>query len=230
MGSVNDEMKDRKHGVLLVDDHALILQGIKFIVESMPEIGEVCTASSAAEAIALIKNKSFCVCLLDIELPDLSGFELLEIIKDKCPDSRIIVNTMHEETWIVKKLLQIGVDGVILKSSDTDEIKNALESVLKGEKYFCNEFNKIRKRLRFSIDTPDYQSLLTNREMDVLKGISSGMQTKEIAEMLGIGESSSASQFSRAKALLAKRVKEYRSRNDGGGQNEGHAGRYDSYE
>lgn len=184
MGSVNDEMKDRKHGVLLVDDHALILQGIKFIVESMPEIGEVCTASSAAEAIALIKNKSFCVCLLDIELPDLSGFELLEIIKDKCPDSRIIVNTMHEETWIVKKLLQIGVDGVILKSSDTDEIKNALESVLKGEKYFCNEFNKIRKRLRFSIDTPDYQSLLTNREMDVLKGISSGMQTKEIAEML----------------------------------------------
>ena len=169
MGSVNDEMKDRKHGVLLVDDHALILQGIKFIVESMPEIGEVCTASSAAEAIALIKNKSFCVCLLDIELPDLSGFEL-----------------MHEETWIVKKLLQIGVDGVILKSSDTDEIKNALESVLKGEKYFCNEFNKIRKRLRFSIDTPDYQSLLTNREMDVLKGISSGMQTKEIAEMLHV--------------------------------------------
>ena len=186
MDSVNDEMKDRKHGVLLVDDHALILQGIKFIVESMPEIGEVCTASSAAEAIALIKNKSFCVCLLDIELPDLSGFELLEIIKDKCPDSRIIVNTMHEETWIVKKLLQIGVDGVILKSSDTDEIKNALESVLKGEKYFCNEFNKIRKRLRFSIDTPDYQSLLTNREMDVLKGIYSGMQTKEIAEMLHV--------------------------------------------
>lgn len=123
MGSENDEMKDKKPGVLLVDDHALILQGIKFIVDSMPEIGEVCTASSAAEAITLIKNKSFCVCLLDIELPDLSGFELLEIIRDKCPDSRIIVNTMHEETWIVKKLLQIGVDGVILKSADTDEIK-----------------------------------------------------------------------------------------------------------
>ena len=90
MGSENDEMKDKKPGVLLVDDHALILQGIKFIVDSMSEIGEVCTASSAAEAIALIKNKSFCVCLLDIELPDLSGFELLEIIRDRCPDSRII--------------------------------------------------------------------------------------------------------------------------------------------
>lgn len=58
MDSENGEMKDMKPGVLLVDDHALILQGIKFIVDGMPEIGEVCTASSAAEAIALIKNKS----------------------------------------------------------------------------------------------------------------------------------------------------------------------------
>lgn len=186
MGSENDEMKDKKPGVLLVDDHALILQGIKFIVDGMSGVGEVCTASSAAEAIALIKEKSFCVCLLDIELPDLSGFELLEIIRERCPGSRIIVNTMHEETWIVKKLLRMGVDGVILKSADTNEIRNALESVLRGEKYFCEGFNKIRKRLRFSINAPDYRSLLTNREIDVLKAIASGMQTKEIAERLHV--------------------------------------------
>ena len=186
MGLENDEMKYKAPGVLLVDDHALILQGIKFIVDGMSGVGEVCTASSAAEAIALIKEKSFCVCLLDIELPDLSGFELLEIIRERCPGSRIIVNTMHEETWIVKKLLRMGVDGVILKSADTNEIRNALESVLRGEKYFCEGFNKIRKRLRFSINAPDYRSLLTNREMDVLKAISYGMQTKEIAEMLHV--------------------------------------------
>lgn len=186
MGLENDEMKYKAPGVLLVDDHALILQGIKFIVDGMSGVGEVCTASSAAEAIALIKEKSFCVCLLDIELPDLSGFELLEIIRERCPGSRIIVNTMHEETWIVKKLLRMGVDGVILKSADTNEIRNALESVLRGEKYFCEGFNKIRKRLRFSIDAPDYRSLLTNREIDVLKAIASGMQTKEIAERLHV--------------------------------------------
>ena len=186
MGLENDEMKYKAPGVLLVDDHALILQGIKFIVDGMSGVGEVCTASSAAEAIALIKEKSFCVCLLDIELPDLSGFELLEIIRERCPGSRIIVNTMHEETWIVKKLLRMGVDGVILKSADTNEIRNALESVLRGEKYFCEDFNKIRKRLRFSINAPDYRSLLTNREIDVLKAIASGMQTKEIAERLHV--------------------------------------------
>ena len=182
----NDEMKYKAPGVLLVDDHALILQGIKFIVDGMSGVGEVCTASSAAEAIALIKEKSFCVCLLDIELPDLSGFELLEIIRERCPGSRIIVNTMHEETWIVKKLLRMGVDGVILKSADTNEIRNALESVLRGEKYFCEGFNKIRKRLRFSINAPDSRSLLTYGEIVVQKAIASGLQTKEIAERLHV--------------------------------------------
>ena len=62
MGLENDEMKDKKPGVLLVDDHALILQGIKFIVDSMSEIGEVCTASSAAEAMALIEDKTIDKC------------------------------------------------------------------------------------------------------------------------------------------------------------------------
>lgn len=186
MDSEIDEMKNNKPGVLLVDDHTLILQGIKFIVDNMPEIGEVCTASSAAEAMALIENKTFDICLVDIELPDSSGFELLEKIKDRCPKSRIIINTMHEETWMVKKMLQMRVDGVILKSADTDEIKDALTRVSKGEKYFCNGFDRIRKRLRCSMDVPDYRSLLTNRELDVLKAISSGMQTKEIAEILHV--------------------------------------------
>lgn len=186
MDSEIDEMKNKKPVVLLVDDHTLILQGIKFIVDNMPEIGEVCTASSAAEAMALIEDKTFDICLVDIELPDSSGFELLEKIKERCPKSRIIINTMHEETWMVKKMLQMRVDGVILKSADTDEIKDALTRVSKGEKYFCNGFDRIRKRLRCSMDVPDYRSLLTNRELDVLKAISSGMQTKEIAEILHV--------------------------------------------
>ena len=95
-------------------------------------------------------------------------------------------SVQNEEPWVVKKLIQMGVDGVILKSADTDEIKNALRSVLNGESYFCDEFNKIKKRLRLNGDTPDYHSLLTNREMDVLKAISMGMQTKEIAESLHV--------------------------------------------
>lgn len=181
-----NEIKNTNPSVLLVDDHALILQGIKYIVDEIPGIGEVCTASSGSEAITLMKNKTFDVCLLDIELPDLSGFELLEIIRNKCPESRIIINTMHEEMWVVKKLIQMGVEGVILKSADTNEIKTALECVLKGENYFCNEFNKIKKRLRLKGDTSDYQALLTNRELDVLKAIAAGMQTKEIAESLHV--------------------------------------------
>ena len=179
-------MEYEKPAVLVVDDHALILHGIKSVLEGMSEIGEVCLASAGVQAIRLMKNKFFHVIILDIELPDVSGFELMEFIKNKCPDSRIIINTMHEEAWVVKKMLQIGVDGVILKSSNTDEVANAVKYILKGEKYFCDEFRKIKKRLKINGDTPDYQSLLTNREMDVLKAISSGMQTKEIAESLHV--------------------------------------------
>ena len=73
-------------------------------------------------------------------MPDSSGFELLEKIKERCPKSRIIINTMHEETWMVKKMLQMRVDGVILKSADTDEIKDAIEDAQeKPEEYKPND-------------------------------------------------------------------------------------------
>lgn len=179
-------MRNKKPLVLLVDDHALILEGIKFMLDGMSEIGGVYTASSGSEAIAFFEKTIFDICLLDIELPDLSGFELIEIIRNRYPNSRIVINTMHDEAWVVKRMIQMGVDGVILKSSDTDEIKFALKSVLDGKTYFCDEFKKIKKRMRLNGDMPDYQSLLTNRELDVLKAISSGMQTKEIAESLHV--------------------------------------------
>ncbi len=179
-------MEYEKPAVLLVDDHALILQGIKFVVEGMSEIGEVCLASSGVEAIRAMKSKFFQVIILDIELPDVSGFELMEIIRHMSPDSRIIINTMHEETWIVKKMIRMGADGITLKSANTEEIRSALKTVLNGEKFFCDEFNSIRKMLRLNGDTNDYQSLLTKRELDVLKAISAGLQTKEIAESLHV--------------------------------------------
>lgn len=179
-------MEYEKPAVLVVDDHALILQGIKSVVEGMSEIGEVCLASAGVQAIRLMKNKFFHVIILDIELPDVSGFELMEIIRHMSPETRIVINTMHEETWLVKKMIRMGADGITLKSANIDEIRLALKCVLRGEKYFCDEFNTIKKMLRLSGDTNDYQSMLTKREMEILKAISTGMQTKEIAESLHV--------------------------------------------
>lgn len=99
-------MTSQKAKILLVDDHTLILQGIKHVVSQMPEIEKVYTASSGAEAMLLIDMQPFDIYLLDVELPDTNGFELIDKILQKHPEARILVNTMHEEIWILKKAYQ----------------------------------------------------------------------------------------------------------------------------
>lgn len=172
--------------VLLVDDHALILQGLKHIISQVQEVDEVYTASSASEALSLMESISFQVCILDIGLPDMSGFELIESIRELDSNSRILISTMHDEPWIVKRITSLNVEGVVLKSSDTDELKCAVSDILQGKEYFCSEFLRIKKRI---CDCSEYSHLdaqLTQRELDVLMAISNGLQTREIAETLHV--------------------------------------------
>ena len=179
-------MSDNTVSALLVDDHALILQGLKHIISQVNEVDEVYTASSASEALALVGTKPIHICILDIELPDMGGFELIDKIREIIPESKILVNTMHEESWIVKKIIGLNVDGVVLKSSNTDELKCAIESILEGKEYFCNEFLRIKKRICDSSEFSHLDNQLTQREYDVLMAISNGLQTREIAESLHV--------------------------------------------
>ena len=113
-------MKEKDIRILLVDDHDLVLQGLKRIVEcSLPEIKTVCTASSGQEALQFITSQRFNLFVLDIELPDLSGLDVISCIREKDPQARIIVNTVHEEIWFIKNLVQCNVDGILFKSIDT---------------------------------------------------------------------------------------------------------------
>lgn len=172
--------------VLLVDDHALILQGLKHVVSQIPEISEVYTASTASEALSLFEDKSFDVCILDLELPDMNGFDLIGEIRKLIPDMKILINTMHEESWMVKRMFFLNVNGVVLKSADTEELVIAIRRILNGGSYFCNEFSRIKKRVISSSDLSKLETQLTNRELDVLTAIYKGLQTREIAELLHV--------------------------------------------
>ena len=155
-------MKERDIRILLVDDHDLVLQGLKRIVEcSLPEIKNVCTASSGQEALHLIASQRFNLFVLDMELPDISGMDIIVRIREKDPRARIIVNTMHEEIWFIKDLIQSAVDGILFKSIDSTKIAEAIRRVLEGRR-----------------------EELTLRELDVLKRISEGKNTQEIAQEL----------------------------------------------
>lgn len=176
-------MKEREIRILLVDDHDLVLQGLKRIVEcSLPEIKNVCTASSGQEALLLIASQRFNLFVLDMELPDISEMDIIVRIREKDPQARIIVNTMHEEIWFIKNLIQCSVDGILFKSIDSTKIAEAIRRVLDGETYYCPYAEHVRAQMKRSDE--GRREELTLRELDVLKRISEGKNTQEIAQEL----------------------------------------------
>lgn len=176
-------MKEREIRILLVDDHDLVLQGLKRIVEcSLPEIKNACTASSGQEALLLIASQRFNLFVLDMELPDISGMDIIVRIREKDPQARIIVNTMHEEIWFIKNLIQCSVDGILFKSIDSTKIAEAIRRVLDGETYYCPYAEHVRAQMKRSDE--GRREELTLRELDVLKRISEGKNTQEIAQEL----------------------------------------------
>ena len=176
-------MTSQKAKILLVDDHTLILQGIKHVVSQMPEIEKVYTASSGTEAMLLIDMQPFDIYLLDVELPDTNGFELIDKILQKHPEARILVNTMHEEIWILKRLTKASISGAILKSPDITDLPLPTQTIFKGRQYLCKRSKTILNRMQTE---EQIKEQLTLREMEVLQAIAKGFNTREIADLLHV--------------------------------------------
>ena len=173
----------RQISALLVDDLDLVLQGLKRILEyAVPEIKMICKVSSGKEALSLIDIQPFELFLLDVELPDMSGIDLIASIRKKQPKARIMVNTMHEEIWFVRSLLQFNLDAILFKSIDSRQVVDAVHAVLQGKKYFCPYVERVRLQLKSQ--EKNRKNELTLRELDVLKLLSEGKSTQEIAQEL----------------------------------------------
>ncbi|WP_300699917.1 response regulator transcription factor [Bacteroides sp.] len=176
-------MKVKDISILLVDDHDLVLQGLKRVIDSsLSEIKNVCTASSGQEALHLIASRPFHLYVLDMELPDMSGIDIVTRIREKDSQACIIVNTMHEEIWFIKNLIQCDVNGILFKSIDSKRIVEAIRCVLDGGTYYCPYAEQVRNQMKRSEEGRGVA--LTSRELDVLKRISEGKNTQEIAQEL----------------------------------------------
>ena len=140
------------------------------------------------DAISLIKSRSYGLYIVDVSLPDISGFELIDIIRKKDEDARIIIHTMHEEVWYVNRLINAGVNAIVLKASDPVEIRNAVINVLDGEVYTCPRFERIKQKLQASIDKIHPKDRPTKREQEILSFLAKGLSTNEIANELGISQ------------------------------------------
>ena len=179
---------DENVHILLVDDHSLILQGITNIVEQIPGISAIRAVTSGREALDLISSGSFNIYMLDIELPDISGFDLIKAIRAKDPDACIIINTMHEQVWIINKLIKCEVNAIILKSSDLSVVEQAVRSVMDGNSFCCPRFEHISRKLRNGSRNHLPDDVPTKRELDVLKVIAQGYNTIQMANLLKVSE------------------------------------------
>ena len=166
--------------ILLVDDHDIVLRGMRHLIED--SLGDRChvdVAMTAADALSLASVRTYDLCLLDVELPDASGITLLREIRKKCPAIKIIVNTIHEELWIIKDYFDAKVEGILFKDALSNEIATAICRVADEGTYFC----KRAARLRRLIETYEMPS---PKELEVLRLIASGKKTNDIAAEMGL--------------------------------------------
>ena len=167
--------------VAIIDDHEVVLEGFKsYIVKS--GISHVEAFSKAQTLLDRIQSHPFNVYIVDVELPDMDASELIDAIRALQPDARIIINTMHEEMWVVSKMTEKKVDGVMYKTAQLDQLLEAIIAVINGRQFFCTKFKKSQKKIQA------HNNLLTRREQEVLMQIAKGLSTKEMSKALFISE------------------------------------------
>ena len=139
IASSTTHMQDKeKKGtdIAVVDDHGLVVEGLRSLLRTLPDIGELFAVQSGQALLDVMRSRLFDVYIVDLELPDMDGVDLIGAIRERQSGARIIVNTMHEEIWTMARLAECDVDGVLLKSSDPQLIKEAVRSVMEGRRFF----------------------------------------------------------------------------------------------
>jgi DNA-binding NarL/FixJ family response regulator len=165
--------------ILIVDDHPLILEGIKALLADSDTINVVGTASNAFDAIAFLKENSIDIAFLDINLPDISGIELCKKIKGEFPDVRCIALSTFSERSYISRMIQNGAMGYLLKNSSKEEILMAIHQVYAGS-YFMN----VNLDENITVENPKSSPFLTPREKEVLEHIAEGLTNQQIADQL----------------------------------------------
>lgn len=178
-----------KTKVMIADDHSLVREGIKQLLEFDGSIEIVSEAANGIECLDKLESCVPDVLLLDINMPEKNGLEVLEEIKRKELDFRVLILTVHNELEYLLKAVDMGVDGYILKDSESAELKRAIQAVLDGENYIqASLIPALNNRLANRDIDKDKIDSLTSRELEVLIQVANGMFNKEIAINLNISE------------------------------------------
>lgn len=172
--------------LLVVDDHALMREGLKQLFEYVDDIEVGAEASSGEAVLEALKKGRFDLILLDVTMPGLHGAELIAKIREMPDSPPILMLSMHNETQIAKRKLRAGASGYISKDSSPIELMSAIRKVVSGGRYVSADLaDRILFDLGESVSSLPH-ALLTDRELPILKLLASGMRVSDIARQLNI--------------------------------------------
>ncbi|HKL39117.1 MAG TPA: response regulator transcription factor [Cryomorphaceae bacterium] len=171
--------------ILLVDDHAILMDGLKFLLKQEENVAGVITAKTVAEAFDLLESHPVDLIISDISVPEEGGVSFIGKVKKYRPDMKVIFLSMHEEPYLVKEALATGAEGYVLKRAAHSELIQAVVEVMAGRMFFSDDIQKILIR---QIQFPDDERFLTNREKEILSLIFEEYSNKAIGDKLNISE------------------------------------------
>ncbi len=175
--------------VMLSDDHTLMREGLKNLLEFDGNIKVIAEADNGIDCLKKLKTVTPDVLLLDINMPKMNGIEVLEELKKKKTPIKILLLTFHNDVEYLVKAVDSGVDGYLLKDSDSSELKKAIYTLMEGDSYIQPSLKPLLNSRLINRDI-DKEKLdaLTKREMEILIQVAGGLFNKEIAINLNISE------------------------------------------
>ena len=196
--------------ILLVEDHLVVRQGLRLLIETHASMQVIAEASSSKEALEFLEKLTPDVVLFDISLPGIGGIEFARILREKYPNQRrLLALTANEDRAYFNELLSLGVLGYLLKRSSAGELIKAIETVFRSERFVDSSVleqllqDSLGSKHRDKTDTS--KGTLSEREQEVLKLIASGYTNKEVARFLEISTKTVETHKARAMAKLEMR-------------------------
>jgi RNA polymerase sigma factor (sigma-70 family) len=176
--------------VMIADDHAVVRQGIRAVLESVPGLEVVAEAGTGDEALSLVEAQRPDVLVLDVNMPGSDGLEVTRTLREGGCDCRILILSMHDNPEYVLHALRLGADGYVLKDAGPAELREAVQAVWEGREYMSERVtHQLSVALRNELDQDKRQGrldALTPREREVMLQVAQGKTSREIAEDFGI--------------------------------------------
>jgi DNA-binding NarL/FixJ family response regulator len=170
--------------VLIVDDHPVVRQGIRLMIEAEPDLTICGEAQTEQQARKLVRELKPDALVVDLSLTEGDGFNVVRDVHAHFPDIRILVLSMHDEAIYAERLLAEGASGYIMKQAATDQLITALRTVLRGERFVSESLKRSLEARRAADGAPS--SRLSARELQVISLIGRGLGTREIADNLSL--------------------------------------------